>query len=74
MSELNQAYEILSNEELRTRFDQGEDPNDPQSHAHGGGFHGNPFAGFGGFGQGGPIFFQQGGDGHHHGGFKFHFG
>lgn len=27
MSELNQAYEVLSNEELKTRFDNGDDPN-----------------------------------------------
>jgi hypothetical protein len=27
MSEINQAYEVLSNEELRTRFDNGDDPN-----------------------------------------------
>ncbi|GAA5837567.1 hypothetical protein JCM3766R1_006847 [Sporobolomyces carnicolor] len=56
MAALNQAYEVLSNPELRARFDQGEDPNDPTSGQGGGG---NPFGG-GGFG-GQPVFFQQGG-------------
>lgn len=62
MSALNQAYEVLSNPELRARFDQGEDPNDPTNGAGGGGQGGNPFGGGGGFG-GNPIFFQQGGGG-----------
>ncbi|KAJ9083633.1 hypothetical protein DSO57_1032774 [Entomophthora muscae] len=54
MAEINQAYEVLSNEELKQRFDNGDDPNDPtggQEH------HGNPFQGGGGqffkFHQGG---------------------
>ncbi|GAA6012051.1 hypothetical protein JCM8202_003187 [Rhodotorula sphaerocarpa] len=58
MAELNQAYEVLSNPELRSRFDAGEDPNDP----HAG--QGSPFGPGGGnpFGGGGqPIFFQSGG-------------
>jgi len=58
MSELNEAYEVLSDDETRERYDNGEDPNDP----NGGGPGGNPFAdfGFGGFGgfpfgNGGPF-------------------
>ncbi|GAA5992689.1 hypothetical protein JCM10908_006880 [Rhodotorula pacifica] len=55
MAQLNEAYEVLSNPELRARFDAGDDPNEPQSG------QGNPFGG-GGFGGGGqPIFYQQGG-------------
>ncbi len=75
MGEINQAYEVLSNEELRIRFDNGDDPNDQQSGFGGG----NPFAGFGGGfpfgGQGGQFRFSQGqgfqqGQG---GGQRFHF-
>ncbi|ORX92117.1 TPR-like protein [Basidiobolus meristosporus CBS 931.73] len=63
MSEINEAYEVLSDDELRARFDHGDDPNDPtggQQH------HGNPF------GQGNPMqfFFQNGGSGGF-GGFPF---
>ncbi|KAJ3039653.1 hypothetical protein HDV00_011997 [Rhizophlyctis rosea] len=58
MSEINEAYEVLSNEELRQRFDNGDDPNAQQQ---GGG---GPF----GHGGGHPFFFQQGGGG---GGFPF---
>ncbi|GAA6063958.1 hypothetical protein JCM10212_004913 [Sporobolomyces blumeae] len=59
MAALNQAYEVLSNPELRARFDHGEDPNDPAAQQGG-----SPFGG-GGFGGGGghPFFFQQGGGG-----------
>ncbi|KAK1218322.1 hypothetical protein PQX77_018993 [Marasmius sp. AFHP31] len=78
MAAVNEAYEVLSNPELRARFDNGDDPNDPS----GGG--GSPFTyGYpghgGGFGGGFPggdhpfaQFFQQsqGGGGQ---GFKFHF-
>ncbi|KAJ7166098.1 hypothetical protein C8R46DRAFT_900073 [Mycena filopes] len=68
MANLNEAYEVLSNPELRARFDNGEDPNDP-SGGHPfqqGGGGGHPFAQF--FqGQGG---FPGGGGG---GGFQFHF-
>ncbi|OAV87376.1 hypothetical protein PTTG_29454 [Puccinia triticina 1-1 BBBD Race 1] len=52
MTALNEAYEVLSNPELRARYDNGDDPNDPMSG------HGNPFGG----GGGNPIFqqfFQQ---------------
>jgi len=54
MTALNEAYEVLSNPELRARYDNGDDPNDPMS----GHQHGHPFAG----GAGNPIFqqfFQQ---------------
>jgi len=44
MSEINQAYEVLSDDELRERYDNGDDPNDPT-----GGQQGNPFQGFQGF-------------------------
>ncbi|KAK4237218.1 hypothetical protein C8A03DRAFT_44903 [Achaetomium macrosporum] len=52
MAAINEAYEVLSNPELRARFDRGDDPNSheqPQFH------HGNPF------GHGHPFMFQQGG-------------
>jgi len=57
MSEINEAYEILSNEESRARFDNGED--EPE-HAQYYGFHDHPFkeffSNFGGQGRKG---FQQ---------------
>ncbi|CAE6420491.1 unnamed protein product [Rhizoctonia solani] len=53
MATVNEAYEVLSNPELRARFDNGDDPNDPTS---GQGGHGFP----GGF-PGGSFQFQQGG-------------
>ncbi|KAJ1679240.1 hypothetical protein EV182_002448 [Spiromyces aspiralis] len=43
MAEINQAYEVLSNEETRTQYDQGEDPNDPMGGAGGSYHHYNPF-------------------------------
>lgn len=52
MAALNEAYEVLSDSELRQRYDNGDDPNDP-----GGGQGGNPFAHHGGGGM--PSFFQQ---------------
>jgi DnaJ family protein C protein 3 len=71
MAAVNEAYEVLSNPELRARFDNGDDPNDQ---TQGGG-------GPGGFGGGFPgrehpfaHFFQQGsgggGGGHQQ---QFHF-
>lgn len=47
MAEVNQAYEVLSNPELRARFDRGDDPNnnerpDPGHHQQGG-FNPNMF-------------------------------
>lgn len=86
MAELNEAFGVLGNDELRARYDQGDDPNDPMANqqaayddAFGGG---NPFAHFfqqGGFPQGGfqqqfqqgGFHFQQGGGGAH--GQQFHF-
>ncbi|CAG8435095.1 2936_t:CDS:2, partial [Ambispora gerdemannii] len=44
MSAINEAYEVLSDEELRERFDNGEDPNDISGGSQQ--FHGNPFAHF----------------------------
>jgi DnaJ family protein C protein 3 len=63
MAAINEAYEVLSDPELRARFDRGDDPNDPQQQG------GNPFQGQP-FGQGGHQFtFRQGGA--HSGGFQF---
>lgn len=65
MAAVNEAYEVLSNPELRARFDNGDDPNDPTS-GHGGGpqghggfhpYYGTPNAGGGA--AGGQQFFQQ---------------
>ncbi|KAF8972098.1 hypothetical protein BDZ97DRAFT_1650271 [Flammula alnicola] len=68
MALLNEAYEVLSNPELRQRFDAGEDPMDPMAQQGG-----NPFAnGQHPFAQ----FFQQSsghGGGMPRGGFQFHF-
>ncbi|KAI0051477.1 TPR-like protein [Auriscalpium vulgare] len=73
MATVNEAYEVLSNPELRQRFDNGDDPNDPMAQQGGpfpGGGGGHPFAQF--FQQGGSGFqFAQGGGGG--GGFQFHF-
>lgn len=89
MAVINEAYEVLSDPELRERFDRGEDPNDPQAGRGGG----NPFQQGGGFPFGGPpggggggqqFFFKQGGPGggggggggmpnFGQGGFKFQF-
>ncbi|KAH9883362.1 DnaJ domain-containing protein, partial [Xylariomycetidae sp. FL2044] len=52
MASINEAYEVLSNPELRERFDRGDDPN---SHEQQNPFQGNPFGG------GHPFMFQQGG-------------
>ena len=68
MAAINEAYEVLSDPELRARFDRGDDPNDPQQ--GGQPFQGSPF----GFGPGGqPVFFQQRGGGGG-GSFKFQAG
>lgn len=69
MSQVNEAYEVLSNPELKQRFDQGDDPNDhEQQRQHPfqqGGFQGHPFGGQ----SGGQQFnFKFGGGG---GGFPF---
>lgn len=75
MAAVNEAYEVLRNPELRQRFDNGEDPNDPAAAQGGHPFFANgqqPFAQF--FQQGGSQFFQQSGaGGGHSGGYQFHF-
>ncbi|KAJ7683899.1 hypothetical protein B0H17DRAFT_985666 [Mycena rosella] len=65
MAAVNEAYEVLSKPELRQRFDNGEDPNDPMAQQGGHPFQqgGHPFA----------QFFQQGAGGGGGGGFQFHF-
>jgi len=65
MAAVNEAYEVLSKPELRQRYDNGDDPNDPMSQG------GHPFAA----GDGHPFaqFFQQYGSGGAPGGFQFHF-
>ncbi|KAG6908134.1 putative NRPS-like protein biosynthetic cluster [Tephrocybe rancida] len=68
MAAVNEAYEVLTNPELRQRFDNGDDPNDPMTQQGGHPFSGSghPFAQF---------FQQQGGGfpGGSQGGFQFHF-
>ena len=69
MAAVNEAYEVLSNPELRQRYDNGDDPNDPMA-----GQGGNPFQG--GFPGGNPFQFFTGGGGGgggFPGGFQFHF-
>ncbi|OJJ00991.1 hypothetical protein ASPVEDRAFT_40513 [Aspergillus versicolor CBS 583.65] len=54
MAGINEAYEVLSDAETRAQYDNGVDPNDPESpRQHP--FQGNPFGG------GQQFFFQQGG-------------
>ncbi|GAB1733121.1 hypothetical protein NU195Hw_g2097t1 [Hortaea werneckii] len=63
MQAINEAYEVLSDPELKARFDRGEDPMDPMAGQPQGG---NPFGGgspFGGAGGGQQFFFRQGGGG-----------
>ncbi|KAI2786753.1 hypothetical protein POX_g09145 [Penicillium oxalicum] len=59
MAAINEAYEVLSDGELRTRYDNGDDPNDPESQQQ----RGNPFQQGNPFGHAGgqQYFFQQGG-------------
>lgn len=84
MSQINEAWEVLSDEQKKEMFDNGVDPNAQEGQGGPGGnpfahHGGNPFAGFdfgGGNpfgGQGGPqfMFRQQGGGG---GGQRFKFG
>jgi DnaJ homolog subfamily C member 3 len=69
MTAINEAYEVLSDPELKAKFDNGEDPNDPMANQGGNPFHGSPF------GQGGQQFFfqQQGFAGGGGGGRQFKF-
>jgi DnaJ family protein C protein 3 len=69
MAQINEAYEVLSDPELKQRYDQGDDPNDHEQQ-RGNPFQqgGNPFQGFGG---GNPFGGQSGGGGQQ---FKFQFG
>jgi DnaJ homolog subfamily C member 3 len=55
MAQINEAYEVLNDPELKARFDRGEDPNDPMAQQGGQPFQGSPFGG------GQQFFFQQGG-------------
>lgn len=77
MAIVNEAYEVLSNPELRQRFDNGDDPNDPMQ-GNGGpspGGSGHPFAHF--FQQaagGGGFQFRSGGGGPGSFSFNFHGG
>lgn len=68
MASINEAYEVLSDGELRARFDRGDDPNDPMSQQGGNPFQGSPFGG-----QGGQQFFFQQGGGFPGGGGSFNF-
>lgn len=66
MGAVNEAYEVLSNPELKARFDRGDDPNDHESARQGNPFQhhgGNPFGGspFSGGSQQFQFKFQQGG-------------
>lgn len=73
MAAVNEAYEVLSDPELKQRFDQGDDPNDhEQQRQHP--FQGSPFQGGHPFGHGGgqqQFSFKFGGGG---GGGGFPFG
>ncbi|KAI8984828.1 hypothetical protein BD414DRAFT_441668 [Trametes punicea] len=71
MAAVNEAYEVLSDPELRQRYDNGDDPNDPMSqqggHPFHGGFPGREFAQFfqGGFNFPGGFQFRYSPPGHH---------
>ena len=64
MAAVNEAYEVLSDPELRARFDRGDDPNDPTQ--GGQPFQGSPFGG-----GGHQFVFRQGGRSGGGGGFQF---
>ena len=68
MQAINEAYEVLSDPELRARFDRGDDPNSHEQQ--------NPFQQGGPFGGGGgrPFMFQHGGPGGGSQHFQFQFG
>jgi len=69
MASINEAYEVLSDPELKQRFDNGDDPNSQERQQHP--FHGSPFGG----GHGQQFFYSGGGGfpGGFPGGFKFDF-
>ena len=69
MAAINEAWEVLSDPELRARFDRGDDPNaqEPQMRNP---FHGSPFMRPGG---GGPIWFKDFGGGGQGATFKMQF-
>ncbi len=70
MASINEAYEVLSDPELKQRFDNGDDPNDPEGRSAA-----NPFQGGSPFGGGGQQFvFRQGGGGGGGGGGMPNFG
>lgn len=75
MAEINEAFGVLNDPELKARYDQGDDPNDPTGGQEGGFEH--PFAGqgqpFGARGHPFAQFFQQGHFQHGGGGQQFHF-
>jgi DnaJ family protein C protein 3 len=67
MAAINEAYEVLSDPELKARFDRGDDPNDQQQQGHP--FQqGSPFGG-----HGGQFHFQHGGGSFQFGGGGFPF-
>ncbi|KAI0773549.1 hypothetical protein C8Q74DRAFT_1265312 [Fomes fomentarius] len=70
MATVNEAYEVLSNPELRQRFDNGDDPNDPMAQQGGNPFQGSAFPGhfaqfFNGFPNGGGFQFHHSPPGYH---------
>jgi DnaJ family protein C protein 3 len=73
MAAVNEAYEVLSDPELKMRFDRGDDPNDHEQQRqhpfHGSPFQGNPFAGHSHGGQ--QFNFKFGGGGGFPGGGPF---
>ncbi|KAI9797855.1 MAG: hypothetical protein M1833_005055 [Piccolia ochrophora] len=76
MAAINEAWEVLGNDELRARFDRGDDPNSQEQQSQP--FQGSPFGGGGGQQyffrqQGGGGFKFPGGAGGFPGGFQFQF-
>ncbi|KAG7663176.1 uncharacterized protein J8A68_003354 [[Candida] subhashii] len=71
MQDINQAYEVLGDPELRERYDRGDDPNDPMGQSRAGPNFNQGFPGGGG-GDFFQQFFRQSGGGNG-GQFKFNF-